>query len=613
MKILIELSHRNYNKRVYPTPIETLITLFSSLKLNYTISFKIRSKLLERLLKNKSETTWQILERLLKDKNRILNSKSSDVSKELNDYYDDLENYLLTYCESDSEKWCFILEYYISCKYEFKTRILAQFNSIKDSLNDKNLVWNKIRTILGRYHDHHYDKKYFKRDIEPLKKLYDELTPTDSLETIRWAFDESLPSTPSGKYKNPKNLQKTRKDMIEKIYSKQGFEGIYSLINTVNEPHIISQYCLDYDIDSEIIKLLDKNDCCRSFSKNYIYSKAKKEPEWIGSFILKIKDDKKINIILPMLPCIKETWEVVERQNSYIKDIYWITNTNTYYGKEISELKYYISKLLKYNKIEDVIKAVCYNLKILEIEYIGNTLTKIDDEEELLESVDYELQSILNYLHENDYNKYKLITLELKFASCFRFETIRSPLCIHEEFSINPKIFCEVIEKRFEITNKYDYPYFNILDSWRKIPGINKKNKINKYFLFDWYNKCKELLNTHDMEYVDIKIGLLLGRFEKNENNWPCEEVCDIIEEFNNDKINLGFKRGLSSINYYKSGVKYNSSTIERKIAKDYEEFYNKYQDIYPLITKLMLELKTQRLTDAKRIEIIEKQHNFRY
>ena len=72
------------------------------------------------------------------------------------------------------------------------------------------------------------------------------------------------------------------------LYEKQGFEGLYDLINTVNEPYTIAFYCLDYDIDEKIIELINNNDSFKSFSKQYIYLKAKKYPKWIENFISKI-------------------------------------------------------------------------------------------------------------------------------------------------------------------------------------------------------------------------------------------------------------------------------------------------------------------------------------
>ena len=62
-----------------------------------------------------------------------------------------------------------------------------------------------------------------------------------------------------------------------------------------------------------------------------------------------------------------------------------------------------------------------------------------------------------------------------------------------------------------------------------------------------------------------------------------------------------------------KSGVKYNNATIERNIAKDYEEFCEKYNDIYPKTVKLMSELRDQVLLEANKHEIDSKLINFKY
>ena len=215
-------------------------------------------------------------------------------------------------------------------------------------------------------------------------------------------------------------------------------------------------------------------------------------------------------------------------------------------------------------------------------------------------------------MHENDYDKNSLITLELYFSNCFKYDYPKNPLCIHEEFTKNPELFCEIVKKRFKITYKYDYPYLNILGSWKILPGTNK-NEIDKTYLFSWYEKCCELLNNEDLMYVDRVIGILLGTYEKNKNNWPCEEVCEIIEDKTNEDIGIGFKRGLYHKRINKNRIKYNNVAVERSIANDYKEFCDKYKDIYPKTVKLVSELRNQTLLEANRLEIDSKLRNFKY
>ena len=619
VNIIVELSHLNYNRRVSPSPIEILCKLFISFKLNRKIPFKVRLKIMENLLNNDIEVGWEILTKLL-DKNHKSQTypydmKPNDGPNEFDEYNELLENYLLEYSYYDSKKWCFILNYYQYCSDEFRDEIINKLYSIKNDLDDKNIIWNKLREIIGRYYDFHKDEKYFKREVEPLEKLYAELTPDDSIDNIRWAFDSDFPSPLTGKYKDHgDNLEKIRKEIIVELYEKQGFEGLYDLINTVNEPYIIAFYCLDYDIDEKIIELIDNNDSFKSFSKQYINLKAKKYPNWIENFISKIEETNAeiLNRILLMLPAIKETWNIVEQFPQNIQDYYWINTFDRYIGNDVAELKYYISKLLDYDKIPEIIDTLYLNLEISEVEYIGGVLSNIASNQVQMEFEYVKILDFLEYLHENDYDKNSLITLELYFSNCFKYDYPRNPLCIHEEFTKNPELFCEIVKKRFKITYKYDYPYLNILGSWKILPGTNK-NEIDKTYLFSWYENCCELLNNEDLMYVDRSIGILLGTYEKNKNNWPCEEVCEIIEDKTNEDMGIGFKRGLYHKRINKSRIKYNNETVERSIADDYKEFCDKYKDIYPKTVKLVSELRNQTLLEANRLEIDSKLRNFKY
>lgn len=619
VNILTELSHFNYNKRVYPTPIEILCKLFISCELNKKISFNVRLKLMKKLLNKDIEIGWEILTKLLdkntKNQTYPYDMKPNDDFNEFDEYHESLENYLLEYTYFDSKKWSFILNYYQYCSDEFRDEIINKLYSVKNELDDKNIIWNKLREIIGKYYDFHKDEEYFKREVEPLEKLYGELTPDNSIDNIRWAFDSNFPSHLTGKYKDHgDNLEKIRKEIVVELYEKQGFEGLYNLINTVNEPYTIAFYCLGYDIDEKIIELINNNDSFKSFSKQYVYLKAKKYPKWIENFISKIGETNVeiLNSILLMLPAIKETWNVVEQFPQNIQDYYWINTVNRYIGNDVNELKYYISKLLDYNEIPEIIDTLYLNYEISESEYVGEILTNISSNQVQMEFEDVKIIGLLEYLHENDYDKNKLISLELYFSNCFKYAYLRTPLCIHEEFTKNPELFCEIVEKRFKITYEYDYPYLNILDSWKILPGTTKNN-IDKLYLFGWYEKCCELLNNEDLEYVDRIIGMLLGTYGKNKNNWPCEEICEIIEEKSNDDMGIGFKRGLYYARIGKSGVKFNNASIERSIANDYKEFQDKYKNIYPKTVKLLSELEDQTLLEANRCEIDSKLRNFKY
>ena len=260
VQILATLSHLNYNERTSPKPIEILCKLFISMRLNKNIPFNFRLKILENLLNNDVEIGWEILTGLLDTHTRHptypYDFESKDDPSEFDKYKSSLENYLLEYSAHDSLKWCFILKYYQYCSFKFKTRILDKLNDIKNDLDDKTVIWNKLREIIGQYNDFHKDEEYFEKEVKPLEDLYDVLTPDDSIEDIRWAFDSHFPSPKSGKYKDHgENLQKIRNEIINELYDNYGFEGIYNLITTVNNPEIISYYCLDYDIDNNIIEL----------------------------------------------------------------------------------------------------------------------------------------------------------------------------------------------------------------------------------------------------------------------------------------------------------------------------------------------------------------------
>ncbi len=355
--ILVELSHLPFNKRYIPNPINTLKELFIPWKVNTNTPLDYRIKILKDILTDDFGIGWEILTLLLSRGAEFsfqtsecywrytLNLKLTD--EDINEYNEHLEDLLLDFAGNNSDRWCFIFEYYKRSSKESKDKILTRFNLIKDNLDDKNTVWNKLRDILGWYSDRFKDKKDFKNEIHAIESLFDELKPSEFIEQISWAFDSGFPRTPEGLYiDRGAKLEEIRNSSIKELFKKQGFEGIRDLINIVKEPQLIANYCLGFDFDDDVINLLNVGESCLNFSGHYIFQKSKDNPNWAMGFVLKVKENNpdKLGIVLIALHSNKETWCIVEDCDSHIQDYYWL-NCRQYFGSEISEIEYYMDKL----------------------------------------------------------------------------------------------------------------------------------------------------------------------------------------------------------------------------------------------------------------------------
>lgn len=623
VEIFVLLSHFSYKENQVPSPTSSLKKLFVNFNLKSNISFEYRLKTLETILDNDFEIGWKILKLLFSQNGPLYNFKykyhgwdtlNSDLKSEMIDYITNLEQLLLKYSSTDSQKWCLILDYYDKSSDEFKKTSLIKLNSIKDDLDNKYVVWNKLRDVIGKYHDFSKNDDY-KDEIKDLNKLYDDLNPHDLIEKIRWAFDSDFPNTLTGKYKDRgANLEKQRSQFINELYEVNGFNGIENLVNVVKEPYLIAFYCLDYDIDDEALNLLGVNEACSSFSKQYIFLKAKSDESFIEKIILKVDNDDFdiIKLILTALPATRKVWDLVENYPRDIQDFYWINIPHWYFGGNILDLKFFIEKLLEYNKCPEIILTLNDNKELLEVNYIGDILSKISPNLESFLDFDDSIVELLNFLYKNNFNKELLIKLELGLALCFKEIELVEPLCIHEEFIKNPNFFCDIVKKRSKKRIGFYFPYVFVFTSWKIIPGCDENNLIDKDYLDSWIKKCEELLEGDDLKYMYHKIGYLLGIFEKNKDNIPCEEVCEIIEKYRNKTINLGFKRGFDSKKVYKSGYSVDGK-CERLIAEDYQNFCNENYEKYPIISKLLYSLAEQEQIRANQKDIDSQLQNWEY
>ena len=151
------------------------------------------------------------------------------------------------------------------------------------------------------------------------------------------------------------------------------------------------------------------------------------------------------------------------------------------------------------------------------------------------------------------------------------------------------------------------------MSQWNKIPGINENQDIDCEFLLKWLEECENILNNDEMNYLYYKIGFMLGKFEKNENNLPCGEICDLIELFDNNQINNGFLVGINPMRNFIGTVMFAGNNFERELSRIWGDFAEENVDKYPVICKLLKYLSKEYKQKAHENEIDDEMNDLEY
>jgi len=358
------------------------------------------------------------------------------------------------------------------------------------------------------------------------------------------------------------------------------------------------------NIDDEVFDSINENDKMNNFASQYLFKKSVQYENWADDIIQKILnesfDDDKVIFILTSLNPNCDIWRNVKLFKENIQDNYWLNLKDYRHCQTSKEGKYYVKKLLRYSKHDEIIEFIGHNTDKLEATFIGDTLTNMELDDEYFKSNEYRGKQLLKILNENNYDKEKLIKLEFRLSSSFRFERMNYDLKIHEEMSISPQLISRLIKIRKNGDLQSRSQCSTIIERWSVIPGTDLDGNINYEFLQKWFNGCLELIEEKDETYFYSILGRVLSKSSEDNGIWPRKEICRFIDEINNPKLKNSFKSSIKMKYATYSKSIYDGGRREKNIANKYYEYAEKIVDDYPVTAKILFEVSKKFENDAK-------------
>ena len=87
----------------------------------------------------------------------------------------------------------------------------------------------------------------------------------------------------------------------------------------------------------------------------------------------------------------------------------------------------------------------------------------------------------------------------------------------------------------------------SLLGQFHRLPGTNKEGKVNVDELLAWIEEVRSLCAEYGRaEIGDQYIGQLLSTSRDEERGiWPCNAVCEVMEEIASEELARGFVIGV--------------------------------------------------------------------
>lgn len=551
-------------------------------------------------------------------------------------------------CDKSTVQICKMIDVSIQLEIENLNRgkILGFISENYQSFTGNLTITDKIRDVI--YHHQSFpDAKWSlpETEIKKYKHLMSLIEPEDIMDKYKWMFKDSYLKTPEIDIReyDPKNsIEKTleiRGQALKEIKEAFGFKGICKFANEVKIPAIAGEAYAQIAKDEDFYKIFmaAKNETMvRDFAKSFFaqYSIMKGMEVFLSKIdSIKNKNDAFIYFPLSSIYAINATllWKYVENLPATIQCKYW-KNARRGNIKDIEEAQYLIKKFNGVNRFCDSIDVINYFLKegTLSSELIINTIIQFMQSNKSINmhNISLELAHIIFYLDKrSDVSDESIMKIELLFYNLLKQVGDVSNIRLVHELLTNPASMMDLIkivyvsakEEDNKILEKNSNKFiehklgFDILWDFKGIPFVNEKYEIDEVSLNDYIDKLHALgVENNRVEIVDRTIGELLGNYPENDN-YPPEAICRIIERLRNEDTNSGFSTRI----YNKRGATLRPALSGGFLEKDESDKYKEYADSvrynYPEIANIFDKLSQDYKNIAVRYDNNDKIERMEY
>ena len=618
--ILIELMQFEYDDKYYNSPFNSLKELFIPW-IDHNSSFlSLRLNKLDKIMLENNEIGWNLLKFLLSRQSKVSSGIRNAIyrdftkiqrgitQKEVDEYNSIIERKTIDYLDENIDNYCFLIDQYrITPNNEYKQKIIEKIEKYNDSENSV-VLWNALLDSAYWMKRKNESKKY-SDDIKKLEEISEKFKPEDIIKRSEWAFNCHFIRT-SNATDRRNEMECERQNIISNIITEKGFKGIKTLIQNVELPELIGYYVSE-EVDDEVLDLLNTDEKNTKFAMSYIGSKSHDNFKWVEKSFEKIKDkdgEILINFFISIFPNEKN-WALLNRCNPTIIEEYWKQCRNYSYNTKEGCMTH-ITNLMKHSRYADAAESIYHSLEKLDTNFIGDTLLSISKNDSYNHD-EYIIDIILKNLHDDNYDREKIMKLEFRFSECYLVDPPEYSMIIHEELAKNTELFSKLVTKLDKGDFTFNYRFGIILDNMRIIPGTDETNNINIDSLRKWIHECEDKLNnTYHLYY---RLANLFANTPEEDENWPKKEICQIIDELDNEILNIEFPIAIFNKNGMKIKNIFEGGKNEIKLAEKYHNYANSILNTYPITAKSLIDASERFYESAKFEDYMSVNNNWRF
>ncbi len=546
-------------------------------------------------------------------------------------YYSALGERILDLAEKNVERIAALIKRIDHFEGIYQEKLIALIKrAISFSDRDKEIVREALYHYLSWHNSYNKDGNKKSRVVaEELMSFVGLLTPQDIILDKRRLFTSHYPVLPEGNegdyITHSEKIIKMRTNAIEEIYSKQGWDGISSLLLVVQSPSVIGESLATCNLNfidsfSWIIgkfkgngfpfhdQLLSSFYTCLPEEKKLILLNSQE-------FKNEMDNDGKIAALHSVLPPNMATWYNLESYPESAQTLYWKRiNYPHIWSDDVDEIDYFIGKMMLFDRYISAFNLVKHRMEKISWKNLLKLLNGFRSTTEKDVSIPdgWHLSEAIEYLESSgQVSRLDLALLEFFFFSAFR-SCEKGAKNLYAELLCNPPLFMQLICLAYKPESEKEYKQDEslmaaaqqagrVLNQGKGIPGLKPDNNIDEVVFNNWIKEVRKLATENDRSNTtDYIIGEWLSR-SKIINNAPWHSIIikELLEETERDEIREGFyfgtinSRGTTVRAYYEGGDK------ERKLVDQYKEIASQLYFTHPKLASVFDDLASHYDFDA--------------
>lgn len=461
------------------------------------------------------------------------------------------------------------------------------------------------------------------------KKAYNSLCPDSLVIRHGWLFadhwvQESADEIEEEDFdyrKREERIHRLRREAMIEIWNEGGFEDIKDLLTKSGAAHTIGRY-----LESCIPDVEGRVDFIRSCLA--LDGDLRSQAEWcLQGFLAAIGDDSRAEVLqtatvgLPVLECKRlfvcapfhaPTWRLLDDYGEDIRTGYWMDVFPSFNQQTDTELTEIIDRLLEVRRPRAAFSAVRFDFKDIETSRLKRLLhdvATVDAEQAGHFELDqYHISEALNSLDGRaGVNRDEMAQLEFLFIGALKNSKHGIPN-LENQITQTPELFVQVVAFSYKRSDEGEDPQewrienpeqrlsiataaHRLLEQLKKIPGTNEDARIDAVALSRWLAEVRRLCSKYGRSEIgDQCLGQLLAKSPKDENDqWPCEAVCEAMEDIASPEIGRGFYIGVK--NSRGAHWRRKGGEQEREIAIKYRAWAERLRYDYPYVGGVLEEI----------------------